>query len=141
MKNCRVCLIPFDPKAANQTFCSDVCRGVYYGRSPESIRKRLEGVKNRVTEWRRALKMKAVEYKGGHCEVCRYNTCFDALEFHHLDPSQKDFGVSLKGQTRSWKRVKEEIDKCALLCCRCHREVHAGIITLACRTIGSPPHC
>lgn len=26
--------------------------------------------------------------------------------------------------------LKKEVDKCILLCCRCHREVHAGVITL-----------
>ena len=52
----------------------------------------------------------------------------DALEFHHLDPSQKDFGISSKGYTRSWDKVKEELDKCILVCSNCHREIHSGLI-------------
>ena len=35
-----------------------------------------------------------VEYKGGKCEICGYNKCLGALDFHHLDPSQKDFTIS-----------------------------------------------
>ena len=71
-----------------------------------------------------------VSYKGGRCVICGYDRCIEALEFHHLDPTQKDFGISSKGYTRSWGKVKEEADKCVLLCANCHREVHAGILQL-----------
>ena len=39
----------------------------------------------------------AISYKGGRCQVCGYDRCIEALEFHHLDPTQKDFGLSNKG--------------------------------------------
>jgi len=67
----------------------------------------------------------AVDYKGGRCNICGYQRCTEASEFHHLDASKKDFGVSDKGYTRSWGRVKGELDKCVMLCANCHREVHA----------------
>jgi hypothetical protein len=51
----------------------------------------------------------------------------EALEFHHKEVSSKDFGIPAKGYTRSWARVKEEIEKCVLVCANCHREIHAGI--------------
>jgi len=66
----------------------------------------------------------AIEYKGGKCSICGYGKCKDALEFHHLDSSKKDFGVSKSGLTRSWLRIKKEIDKCILVCANCHRELH-----------------
>lgn len=53
------------------------------------------------------------------------------LEWHHVDPSQKKLRLStreLVGYT--WAQVREELQKCVLLCCRCHREYHAGIISL-----------
>ena len=28
---------------------------------------------------------------GNKCQICGYNKCDSALEFHHLDPSQKEF--------------------------------------------------
>ena len=67
----------------------------------------------------------AIEYKGGKCENCGYNRCIEALEFHHLDPEQKDFQFSGNGHCKSWTRVKAELDKCILVCSNCHREIHS----------------
>lgn len=50
-----------------------------------------------VAKRRRILKLKAVEYKGGKCEICGYNKCIDALEFHHLDPQKKRIWYRTKG--------------------------------------------
>ena len=69
----------------------------------------------------------AVAYKGGKCEVCGYDRCIDALEFHHNSFSGKKFGISAKGYTRSWKKVAKELDKCAMICANCHRELHAKL--------------
>ena len=69
----------------------------------------------------------SLEYKGGKCLICGYDRCTEALEFHHSDSAEKDFGISHKGYTRSWTRVKQELDKCMLLCANCHREVHAKL--------------
>jgi hypothetical protein len=80
-----------------------------------------------VKKRRKVLRTKAIWYKGGRCEICGYSKCSDALEFHHLEKDMKDFGISSKGYTRGWGRVKEEIDKCILVCANCHRELHAGI--------------
>ncbi len=79
-----------------------------------------------VVEWRKELKFRAIAYKGGGCRYCGYSKCVRSLQFHHRDPSQKDFGISTS--IRSWKRVKAELDKCDLVCANCHGEVHDGII-------------
>jgi hypothetical protein len=81
----------------------------------------VDAVQNR----RIKLKEMSVEYKGGKCEVCGYDKCKDALDFHHRDPSQKEFGIGVKGYTRAWAKVKEELDKCMLVCANCHRELHS----------------
>lgn len=77
-----------------------------------------------VTNKRIRLKEKAVQYKGGKCQYCGYDKYIGALEFHHLDPSQKDFTFGNKGYIRSWEKMKIELDKCILLCANCHREEH-----------------
>jgi hypothetical protein len=83
-----------------------------------------------VQRRREKVRLMTINYKGSHCQVCGYDRCVEALELHHLDPSEKDFGISSKGYTRSWEKVKEEADKCVLLCANCHREVHAGMLQL-----------
>lgn len=79
-----------------------------------------------VCKRRKELGLKAIAYKGSKCQICGYSRCLDALEFHHLDGSKKEFGISFKGITRSWERIKKELDKCILVCANCHREFHAN---------------
>ena len=76
-----------------------------------------------VQKRREQIKLMSVDYKGGKCEICGYCKCVNALEFHHVDEN-KDFGIGEKGYTRSWDKVKKELDKCMLLCSNCHRETH-----------------
>lgn len=64
-----------------------------------------------------------IAYKGGKCEQCGYDKSSRALEFHHVNPAEKDFTVS-KILTRSIANLKEEVDKCILLCSNCHAETH-----------------
>ena len=71
-----------------------------------------------------------MEYKGGKCEICGYDRCATALEFHHINPDEKEFGIGQKGYTRSFEKNKEEVDKCILVCANCHREIHEGLIDL-----------
>ena len=92
---------------------------------------RREYIIKAVRKRRKKIREMAVAYKGGKCERCSYDRVVEVLEFHHRDPSQKDFGISEKGYTRSWERVRREIDKCALLCANCHRELHVQLAALA----------
>jgi hypothetical protein len=80
-----------------------------------------------VRKRRKKVRQMAIDHKGGRCQICGYERCPEALEFHHLDETGKDFGISDKGYTRSWSRIKQEIEKCLLLCANCHREVHSGL--------------
>lgn len=79
-----------------------------------------------VKSFRKRNKERAVEYKGGKCEKCGYDKCISALEFHHLDPTQKDFNPSIN-MNMAWDKIQNEIDKCILVCANCHREIHEEI--------------
>ena len=79
-----------------------------------------------VAKRRRELKRRAVEYKGGACICCGYHQHVGVLDFHHIDPTTKEFGISGKGMTRSWEKIKTELDKCILVCANCHREIELG---------------
>lgn len=76
---------------------------------------------------KRALKHILVEYKGGKCQKCGYNKCEGALQFHHRNPNEKDFTLSqvnLNDTDFSIDKLKQEVDKCDLLCANCHFEEH-----------------
>ena len=73
------------------------------------------------------LRARAADYLGGKCRICGYDKCLSALEFHHIDPLEKDFAISDK--LTSWEAIRAELDKCVLVCANCHREIHEGMHT------------
>lgn len=81
---------------------------------------------NRVKQSFREQKEKALKYKGGKCEVCGYSKCSAALEFHHLDPKEKEFSIGGTNYHK-WDDLVPELDKCQLLCANCHREAHTKL--------------
>jgi len=76
-------------------------------------------------ELNRKKKKQLVEAKGGACVLCGYNFCQAGLEFHHLNPRDKD-PEWRKLKNRSFRRVLKELEKCVLVCGNCHSEIHAG---------------
>ena len=98
-------------------YCSDKCALISHKRQ----------VVLRVTRKRKQIKRDSVEYLGGKCSICGYDKCIDALEFHHKDPSQKEFGIARNGHIRAWSKTKQELKKCILVCANCHREIHSGV--------------
>lgn len=84
----------------------------------------------RVSERRRAVKRILVAEAGGRCVLCGYDRFVGSLEFHHVDPSTKRFGLSSRGLARSIEAAREEASKCVLLCANCHAEVEGGVVPL-----------
>jgi transposase-like protein len=83
-----------------------------------------------VLRRRRRVKAILVEEAGGACRLCGYAKCVAALEFHHLDPATKSFGLAVAGVTRRIGKMRAEAAKCVLLCSNCHAEVEAGLVKL-----------
>src|SRR3954464_4852196 len=65
---------------------------------------------------RRKVKAVLVAEAGGSCRVCGYDRYQGSLEFHHLDPSTKKFGLASGGFTPAIAKLREEAKKCLLLC-------------------------
>lgn len=83
-----------------------------------------ENLKNR----RKRIKEELLEYKGGKCQICGYQKCSSALEFHHLNPEEKDFSLSTTSSYKNIDKMKQEVDKCILVCANCHREIHHKLL-------------
>jgi 5-methylcytosine-specific restriction endonuclease McrA len=73
------------------------------------------------------IKKELVEYKGGECVKCGYNKSLKALQFHHLNPKEKNFNIG--GVTTLNEIVKKELDKCILVCANCHSEIHDNMVS------------
>jgi hypothetical protein len=75
------------------------------------------------------MKVNCVNLKGGKCQICGYAKYVGSMDFHHLDPSKKEYSI---GDLRAYsmKKIKKELDKCILVCRNCHGEIHAGLIEL-----------
>ena len=46
--------------------------------------------------------------------------------FHHIDPNEKDFCIGNKRDAKM-EKLYLEVDKCAMLCKKCHRLVHSKL--------------
>jgi hypothetical protein len=76
------------------------------------------------------VKATLVSEAGGACQLCGYSRWIGALQFHHVDPAEKEFHIALRGVARSLARARAEAQKCVLLCANCHAEVEGGGVTL-----------
>ena len=76
---------------------------------------------------RRHIKELLVSENGGKCSICGYSRYLGALEFHHTDPSKKDYHVAQTGI----HKAREEAKKCILVCSNCHMEIHGGVISVS----------
>lgn len=120
MKKCESCDIEFKIHSGwggqNRRYCYDCY--------PEGM------TKKERQEFRMALLRKRADKEkiSIGCKICGYNKAPFALEWHHPEDDKKDNPSNLL--KRSWERYQDEIKKCVLLCCNCHREVHSGVTEL-----------
>ena len=78
----------------------------------------------------RDVKIQCVNYLGGKCIRCGYKLP-EGIDFHHLDPSIKEFGIAqAQNRCKFDDTLKAELQKCAPLCKNCHAEFHAGRFNL-----------
>lgn len=70
-------------------------------------------------------KLQLIENKGGKCENCGYNKNIAALDFHHINASEKEFSLDKRTLgNKSMDKILKKAEKCILLCANCHREEH-----------------
>lgn len=95
-------------------------RDVWY---PKNKKKHIALVGKRTKKHGKVIREFILRAKAGGCTRCPENhpAC---LDFHHLDPTIKEFSIS--GQRGcSLETLQAEIAKCIVLCANCHRKEHA----------------
>ena len=68
-------------------------------------------------------KLEILKKFGNECSICGYDKNIAALEFHHLDPNEKEFQLG-SAKTTNLDKLLLEMNKCILVCANCHREIH-----------------
>jgi len=117
IENNRICLTCNNTKSQEQ----------FYKRGEKYMSHCIDCFLKNNTIKRQQVKQQCVDYLGGKCSKCGYNKCIAALDFHHLDVTQKD--KTYVNNRMSFEKLKPELDKCVLLCANCHREEHHLLIT------------
>lgn len=143
---CQLCGTQFEARRNDAKYCSDSCRnkasrqrrglvgkkciicGQIFSPLTPSANKR-KFCYNCIPVGETATRGKYIELiktsRGGQCVRCGYDTCMQALEFHHLDPTKKETIISSDSITV--EQAIEESKKCILLCSNCHKELHANL--------------
>ena len=116
MKECRYCKKSYPESyfgvaltTPNKVYRRHKCRNCY--RATKNI------LRKKIRDW---LKEYKKEYKCSSCGINDYRV----LEFHHIDKKVKDFAISSAYNNMGLEQIKQEINKCAILCANCHRITH-----------------
>ena len=65
-----------------------------------------------------------MELAGGACQICGYNKNIKVFVFHHRNPDEKNFCLSINNLwSKKWKVIMEEFNKCDMYCSNCHIEI------------------
>ncbi len=67
--------------------------------------------------------IKCFEYKGSKCYSCDLVDDICVYDFHHRDPYDKSFLIG-RNYNRSFQKLREELNKCDMLCSNCHRKTY-----------------
>lgn len=135
-KTCTKCgkekpLIEFNFKNKKKNERQSMCKECQRKRQRELYNKiykytSVERYKKNRKQHRILMSQLLEELKSSGCLICgEKDPC--CLDFHHL--YNKSFNLASAREV-SVKRLKEEAEKCVILCANCHRKLHAGKIKL-----------
>lgn len=81
----------------------------------------------RLRDYRHMKQDLVNDLKRRPCEICGVNFPPCAMDFHHKDGNEKEFGIAeAVGDAKSVTRILQEISKCILVCSNCHRIIHSA---------------
>jgi hypothetical protein len=107
------------------------CKECYRGIRKRNYGKHRDATKQNVAERKQLIAAQFREYKLTQRCLCCSESAPECLDFHHLDPQEKDFNLSVGvGQGFGWPKILDELQKCVCVCSNCHRKIHAGTINI-----------
>ena len=83
-----------------------------------------------VIDFVKRRKSNLIKVFNSKCCICGFDKWQSALEFHHVNPENKEFGLTVNTTTKALEKQLEEARKCILVCANCHRGIHSGFVTI-----------
>lgn len=101
---------------------SSICKSCFSLYRNKHYQENKEYYKSKAKNYREKTRKLFNEFKSNlKCSICGENRWW-LLDFHHLDPSEKEGEVV--NLVQSPKRLEKELQKCIVLCSNCHRDLH-----------------
>lgn len=129
MLNCGKCGSEYEPFGQRFNRCKpclrEYQREANKRRSECSKQKRRDHLNRIRSDKRKLIESYKDDKSCKYCDECE-NAC---LEFHHLNPNEKDFQISRAVSSgKTWEEILIEIEKCDIVCSNCHKKIHAGLL-------------
>lgn len=106
-----------------QSYCKD-CQNKYrlkhYELNKSKYIKQAKINSKKTVDWFLEIKSKLF------CNQCHEDRYW-VLDFHHINPDEKDTEVSALVYKSSKAKILKEIEKCIVLCSNCHRDLHYNL--------------
>jgi hypothetical protein len=111
-------------KGIRQSNCKD-CQKQY---CKQHFKDNVGYYRNKARDTKRRSRETLNKYKETLCcSRCPEND-ISCLDFHHLNPDEKEKSISQAVASGwSFKRLELELNKCIVLCSNCHRKEHAAL--------------
>ena len=90
---------------------------LHYATHKEDYINRNRSYREHNREWLNSIKSQL------KCSICGEDRIW-CLDFHHTNPSEKEYNISSLVRDGSRQKIEEELKKCIVLCANCHRDIH-----------------
>ena len=81
--------------------------------------------RKKVRDWIKEIKENSGCAKCGYSKETHPSFKASALTFHHAQDNKEFWIADSPNRGYSRKTIQKEIDKCVLICVRCHAEIHS----------------
>lgn len=116
--------LEFNKKKSSKDGMSSYCKEC----NKENLKLHYKNNKKYYYDKSRAYLKKVQKWFNEYKETLKCNRCPESrpwvLDFHHLNPNEKEGSISNMLSTSSRKKILAELDKCEILCSNCHRDLH-----------------
>jgi len=108
--------MPYKDPAVRKAKHKEYSKNYYEKNKQKVIAKSAIGRKKFADKWRTFKETLT-------CSKCGFSHPA-AIDFHHVNPKEKEIGLDRLARNCAWDRIEKELAKCIVLCANCHRIHH-----------------